>query len=187
MLTARSGFRAFTWSVIMRTLNFLTCVALSAAVVYGQAFTDDKRTIKPSNRLQLIAEASSATVKLGQPVVLNLNLRNISAGTAILDKASPPFDYRLTVADASGKEPPLTDWGRKSVAREVFPISVDQIHLDAGEEIMVSVEIKGYQLSQPGTYFVRATRLGVWTEAKEDNQKFSEMVYSNPVQFTIVP
>jgi len=105
----------------------------------------------------------------------------------ILQDSAPWSDYRFSIADTSGREPPPSEWGSKLIAWEIFPLRQAELHLEPGEEVHVSVEIKGYRLSQPGTYFVRATRWGVWTELKEDNQKFAEVVYSNPVRFTIVP
>jgi hypothetical protein len=87
-----------------------------------------------------------------------------------------------------GKEPPRTEWGDKLLRGEVWSISQQDFDLEPGKEEQAVLDItKIFQLTQPGTYFVRINRFGIWTEKDGDNDKFIETCYSPTVQFTITP
>jgi hypothetical protein len=148
----------------------------------------DTRTIKPSTRLQLQFEVDPAGAKPGGQVFARLRLKNTSAKVVQLEDSFPDFDFRVTVVDASGREPATTERGESLLHKPFAPLSTKELDLQPGEEQQITIEItRLYQLAQPGTYYARAVRNGVWPEAAEDNKRFREVAYSNPVEFKIVP
>jgi hypothetical protein len=165
---------------------FLFAVLLPLSVGYGQQRRD--RTPITSTRLQLFAEVKPAGVKPGGPVTIEVKLKNVSSKNVHLGYSEPIFNYGITVVDMFGKEPPRTEWGDKLLRGEVWSISQQDFDLEPGKEEQAVLDItKIFQLTQPGTYFVRINRFGIWTEKDGDNDKFIETCYSPTVQFTISP
>lgn len=146
------------------------------------------RTRMLSTRLRLYAEADPASVKAGSPVTIRVRLQNISSRTVRLGDSEPIFNYGIAVTDAFGNEPPRTDLGNRFLHGTVQGLRQDVIDLRSGEEERAVLEVtKLFQLTRPGTYFVRVNRGAIWTEKDEDNDKFIEEVFSGAAQFTIVP
>jgi hypothetical protein len=175
----------------MRGLAFLTCVALVALCAYGQALVNLAKPSKPiraSTRLQLVAELDPSVAKSGDRVFARLKLTNIHSKNVIMVDSEPQMDYEIAITDAGGKEPPLSEWGKKNAAGQLFSLKQSELDLEPGQEAEVRVEVtKAYQPLQPGTYYARVTRLGVWTEFAEDNTKVYEVAHANPVQLIVTP
>jgi hypothetical protein len=175
----------------MRVLASLTCVALVALCAYGQALTNLARPSKPiraSTRLQLVVQLDPPVAKSGERVFAKLKLKNIHSGNVVMVDSEPQLDYDIALTDFAGKEPSLSEWGKKNAAGQLFSLRQAELHLEPGQESEVRVEItKPYQSLRPGTYYARVTRLGVWTEFALDNEKVSEVAYSTPVQLVVTP
>jgi hypothetical protein len=172
----------------MRSLAFLTCVALGA---YGQARVNLARPIKPiraSTRLQLVTELDPPVTKSGEHVFAKVEIKNIYSRNVVMADSDPQLDFEVVLTDAAGKEPSLSEWGKKNAAGELFALKQSEIDLEPGQEVDARIEItKAYLPLQPGIYYARVTRLGVWTEFAEDNKQVSEVAYSNPVQLIVTP
>jgi hypothetical protein len=140
--------------------------------------------VRVSTRLQALADVEPAIAKPGVPVFAKLRLKNISARTVRMVD-SGYTDYDVTVADGSGKEPPLTEFGKRLPEMPILrSVGLD---LEPGQEVQVTLEItKLYQLS-PGTYYARVDRHTIVPELAEEFGKVDEKAFFNPVQFTILP
>jgi hypothetical protein len=121
-------------------------------------------------------------------VFLKVRLRNTSPSVVHLEESAREFDYRIDVTDASGYEPPRTDWGERLLRGEVTMLRHTVLDLDPGKEIDVRVEVtKTYYLRRLELYTVKVTRLGLWAEPVEDNLKSGEIVVSKPIRFEVAP
>ena len=141
--------------------------------------------VRASTRLRLLAEVEPANAKAGEPIFLKLRTKNISSKT--VGMADTGYnDYDLTLADGSGKEPPLTKFGVDLRENAILLRSVS-LDLEPGEEASVTLEItKIYRLA-PGTYYLRASRHTINPESREEFGRVDERAFSNPVMFTVLP
>jgi hypothetical protein len=170
--------------------RLLVIALLSPIILSGQTVTveRDQHPVRPSTRLQLVAQVDPASSKAGSQVFIRLSLKNISDHVARLQDSAPDTDYAIIVADTFGKEPPRTEWGKKLLSGELALLRNTTMDLEPGQEVAVTVEItRVYQLTLAGAYYARVTRGGVWAETEEDQKKFIEQAFSNPVRFTILP
>jgi hypothetical protein len=173
----------------MRLVSFLAVGALAPIwLAPGQVkVAPDTRPVKPSTRVQLQLEIDPVVARPGGQIFARLRLKNVSDKAVTLQDSDPNYDFRVSVVGASGREPDRTAWGDTLLRGEVSLLHNRTMDLQPGQEQQVSVEITHvYRFTQPGTYYARVVRNGVWTEALEDNQKFLEVAYSNPVEFKIV-
>jgi hypothetical protein len=178
----------------MKLPQLLLAAAVACASASAQGANGDPRTpVVVSTRLQLHAEMESPTVKLGEPVVVKFQLKNVFSAAIRITDAWASYDYELVVTDASGKEPPRTALGLKILRGDYTLLRSIGLDLDPGEQIEASIDIATiYLLTQPGTYSVRAMRnkiLGDAAEASSRNHnelaRSVEKAASNVVQFTI--
>jgi len=129
--------------------------------------------------------------KVGSPIVLKIQLKNISDHD--LTRMSLPgaadhgeiVGFRPTVRDAEGKEPPLTQWGRQVFGR-TFPgepdlvlNAVGVVPLQPGESWKTQINLnKLYDLSAPGKYTV---------QIRYYDDEHKEWVTSKTVTVAVVP
>jgi hypothetical protein len=181
---------------MMKVLGFLAAATIACVAALAQGTkTDAKIPVVLSTRLQLRAEMETATVKLGAPVVVKFRLKNAYSAAIRIGDTWEPYDYELLVTDASGGEPPRTAVGQRIFRGEYGVLHSDSIDLQPGQEIEATLDISTiYQLTQPGTYSVRAMRNKIFGDAAEmslrnpkERAKSIEKAASNVVQFTIVP
>jgi hypothetical protein len=180
-----------------RTFLFLVAI-VSGNRANGQAVRVDSRPhpAVASTRLQLHAEVGPTSANRGVPIIMSLRLRNGSSGAVRIADTSWEYDYELVVTDASGKEPPRTELGRKLLAGDYVLLHSESVDLKSGQEIEASLDVtRIYQLIQPGTYYARATRSRVFPDSADEATLSStsggprpvEKVFSNSVQFTVLP
>jgi hypothetical protein len=172
------------------------CLLLALAVLSGDAVraqTSD-RPIIPSDRLQVHAAIEPASAKAGTPIVVKLIAKNIWYNTVTVSDYGAEVDYGLIVVDSLGKEAPRTRLGNQVFRREYILLRTAVTYLEVGQEIRAEIDVtKIFQLTQPGIYYMWATRdpfPGSPDEPKltGDLSKLPiERAFSNPVQFTIVP
>jgi hypothetical protein len=160
---------------------------LMIGCVFGQAPRNSHPPpLKASTRLQLTAIAEPPGARLGGTVILKLRLKNVTSKVIRVGDSGFDTDYDLDVADRSGNVVARTDFGRslldgvllRSTSRDIAP----------GEEVPAELEItRIYDLRLPGLYYARAVFRAMSAEDPEDNKRFAEQAFSNPVEFTILP
>ena len=185
----------------MKALGFLTAIAaLGASITLGQTpgqtfrAERDARPVVASTRMQLRAAVDAVGVKLGTRIVVTLLLKNVSSALVTVGDSRPEYDYDLTVTDGSGKELPRTALGNQLFRHEYTILHSDSHDLEPGQEMKAGIEItRIYQVTQPGTYYMRAVFHSIWSdlpgESKpvEESKRPTEKVFSNPIQLTVVP
>ena len=123
--------------------------------------------IKASTRLQPSAVVEPIAAKVGQPILLKLQLKNVSSKVVTVGDSNFYTDYDLVVTDLSGKEPQKTKFGL--AIPEMPLLRSTTLDIAPGEEVQATLEItKIYDPQRPGTYYARATRHSVWPETPED-------------------
>jgi hypothetical protein len=150
--------------------------------------------IIPSDRIQVLAAIDPASTKAGTAIVVKLISKNIWYDTVAVSDFGSDVDHEIVVVDSAGKEVPRTAAGDRLFRGEYVLLHTMLAYLDPGQEIRAEIEVtKIYQLTQPGIYYMWATRdplPGSPDEPKRtgDLSKLPiERAFSNPVQFTIAP
>lgn len=172
----------------MRPVSFVPCLAIVAAgVAQSQGFAPDNLEPRPSTRMQLVAEVLPVSAQPAGKIFVKLTLKNVSSKyVSLSDGSEPRADYSITVRNASGMEPPKTQFG-ELIGAGIGGSRRAQYDLGPGKDHPITIEITAlYQLTEPGTYSVRVAR-HIGTVLDEDNKKYREVAYSDPVQFTIAP
>jgi hypothetical protein len=159
-----------------------------ASAMQGQVARVPSRPLPviSSSRILLLAELEATKVRVGEPIWIKFRLKNVSLRQARLVDTWPEHDFEITVADATGKEPPRTKFGDDSLHPQTLLRSI-AVYLDPGQELQATMEItKVYQLAQVGVYSLRASRI-VIRESKAEAEAAAEKAFSNTVTFTILP
>jgi hypothetical protein len=175
----------------------LALAFLSANIARGQTSGINhppNHAIVPSARLQVHAAIDPASAKPGTPIVVKLTSKNIWYNVVTVSDYGPDLDYELIVVDSSGKELTRTAYGNRLFRGEYVLLPTMVAELEPGQEIRAEIEVtKIFHVTQPGTYYMWATRdlfPGSPDEPKltVDQSKLPiERAFSNPVQFTIAP
>ncbi len=166
----------------MRTVA-LIALTLIGSVAYGQA---PPKPEAQSTRLALEAVIRPGAVKSGDPVFVELTVKNVSRSSVRLEDASAYVDYRVFVTNAAGTEPPRTSLGERMRNGEVGWLKNTQVDLRPGEVLATTMELGKVFVLAPGTYSARFVRGRVWAEKAADNQ-VAEVVSSNVVVFSVTP
>ena len=180
----------------------LLAALLTASIAHGQVVRDPvaPNPVRVSTRLQLILTVEHSNVKSGDPVGARTHYKNVSSKTIELGTGYWMLDYAAIVTDTSGAEPPRTSLGERWLQEQREPVllrSEGPLYVEPGaqgQELAVDLA-KIYQLTKPGTYFVRFMFRGVApdpieprpTSVEEARKMPIEEGVSNLVQFTIVP
>jgi hypothetical protein len=184
----------------MRKPGLLSAIALAViASSQGQAVKDPARPnpVRVSSRLQLVASLQQASVKIGDPVKLDLHFKNVSSGVVGTSQNSWENDYWLTVTDASGTALPRTKEGdqmlkpvRALVSSVISPVPPGA---EYGGGVVNVAEY--FVLDRPGKYFVRIGYRSLTPAPGEPRPKTEkerqevplEEAVSELIPFTIVP
>jgi hypothetical protein len=180
---------------------FLFAVSLTVSA-YGQAVKDPvlPNPVRVSTRLELTLTVDHASIKTGEQMGVRVRYKNVSSRTMDLGSGSWMLDYAVTVADSSGAEPQRTSLGERWLKEQREPFisrSQGPLHVEPGadgEELAMDLA-KIYQLTKPGTYFVRFLFRSMSPDSSdplpktvEEAQKVTiEEAVSNVAQFTITP
>jgi hypothetical protein len=167
---------------------YALCACLTLSIGFGQRVgRTTPKPVKVSTRLQLQLEVAPPIAALGGKVFAKLKLKNVSEKPVSIEEASPEVDYDVTVVDAAGREPERTAWGRKKLAGGYAVLRSMAMRLQPGEERQVNVEITGvFNLTEPGTYYVKVEFRSIYQDDPEENHKIAEIAYSNTVELKIV-
>ena len=173
----------------MNTVRLLTVVSflLVGITVYtdGKVPNDLKRNPQKaatiSEGLQLSLETENQAFSSGEPVLVTIVLKNVSAKERRLVGASPYKIYEFVVKDEKGVDAPLTAYG-KNLAGGADHLERGEFILRPGEEKREQIEIgKLFEIGNQGTYSVTARR----TVFKIESYDLAELV-SNTIDFTIL-
>lgn len=129
---------------------------------------------------------ASATIRIGDDVVLRVILTNISHAPVLygsLDLRHGEFNYDVKVITADGTIPPRTEFGKDPI-RSKLPsgrsIRREYTTLNPGDEVHQSIVLNSlYDMTRPGSYIVRVSK-------KLNNLGDANLV-SNAVTVTMVP
>jgi hypothetical protein len=176
---------------------FCLVVLLAANAARGQTpgiKHPPNHSIISSDRLHVRAAIDPATVKAGTPIVVKLISKNIWYNVVTVADNSTDIDYELIVVDSSGKELTRTPYGDGLFRGEYVLLHTGVSYLEPGQEIRAEIEVtKIYQVTQPGTYYMWATRDALPGSPDEpkltvDPSKLPiERAFSNAVKFAVVP
>jgi hypothetical protein len=177
--------------------GFFVLTVLGANIAGGQTpgiHHQPNRAIIPSDRIQVRAAIDPASTKAGTPIVVKLASKNVWYDTVTVSDYGAEVDYELIVVDSSGREAPRTPLGDQLFRGQYVLLRTAVTYLEPGQEIRAEIDVtKIYQVTQPGIYYMWATRDPL--PGSPDEPKLTgdlsklpiERAFSNPVQFTIVP
>jgi len=172
------------------TKSFRIFVSLVLVLLAARAIAVTQ-TVRRSFSLNIALQHD--TVKVGEPVVIQIEKKNISnhdIGSWSVGGGDEHGEYAgfpPIVRDAKGKEPPLTKWGRVVFGRQTAAdngASLDlnavvRGHLHPGEISKSKITLTGmYDLSVPGKYTV---------QVRHGDDENNDEVKSNVLTFTVLP
>ena len=158
-------------SIIKLTLVLALCTLIAQPLTTGSNDTGFELTLRVTK-----------TQSKNQPLTVEFTIENVSKIELWLQETSAERDYALEVRDSRGQEAPLTERGRmlQNNKGEIFRNIV--VKLRPSERKIDTIDVGSlYDLSQPGTYSLRATRRAV----KISSRTNWTLVESNTVTFKI--
>jgi hypothetical protein len=147
----------------------------------------------PHRSFSLGISATHETVKVGSPVIVKVQLKNISdhdinrMGLGGGDVHGEVIGFPPIVRDAQGKEPPLTKWGRLVFGRELpedhspglVLNAVGPVAMHPGEIMRTEIRINElYDLSVPEKYTI---------QVRHYDEENKEEVKSATITVTVMP
>jgi len=114
-----------------------------------------------SEGFQMSAVAVREVVGPGDPVVLELTIKNVSKRVLTLKETAPWRDYELSVKDEKGKVARLTKEGERleKLRKDKEELKVIFVKLSPGQEIQHTLSVTDiYQMLPGSTYLVTAKR-----------------------------
>lgn len=113
-------------------------------------------------RVTLKAELLPHHVAPGRPVLLKLTLVNTLFTILEFEETYAIYDYRVVVQDAEGHEAPFTELGKQLRTPGYRPPIYRAVNVELlpGQQREAALDLtKLYDLTQPGQYTVRASRV----------------------------
>lgn len=172
----------------MRTRTIIFLIAVSAILMLGITPPLESKTVpdewgKLSEGFRLSAHLESVQVKVNQPVLLRLTIKNVTRKDLEVREVLPRREYEIEVKNSFGENVPLTPFGHQlSETWKGVTFRETDIKVGPGVERRDTVDIaKLRDLSVPGTYYVTAIR-----RVKKRSGKGWGEVVSNTVRVTIV-
>jgi len=143
-------------------------VAIALAGFLANCCVLAAQTAPPGYKLHLWTRDASAIVNQGQPLVIMVSLKNVSSQLINVEEdksLSGDANYKLSVLDINGKEPPLTAYhrllrGKPDPKDPMMILNSDSILVPLGPRGTLTNPIdlsKLYSL-KPGQYTVQARR-----------------------------
>ena len=181
-----------------RCIVFVYCFG---ALLRGQSSVPKTRAVLPTSRASLTASPGRKEFSLGSKIYLTLKIKNTSQQVVRISQSVPEYDYRVVLTDSNGKEAERTKQGfalenpGKEIGRTEdggiivasSPISFTRLELQPGEEVEVELNLSTlFNFTKPGTYYLRVRR-ELQQELPAVVKDTDEIVFSNPVELTIVP
>ncbi|MEP7352139.1 MAG: hypothetical protein ABI824_02805 [Acidobacteriota bacterium] len=123
--------------------------------------------------MRLSVDVASSSVKAGSPILLKIQLKNLSSQTVHMSDFGDVFNYHVRVLDAAGKEGPKTELGERlfqdvgmMFSKEVpgtkpgekirigpsMPISIKSLTLAPGEVWVDTLDLTKIYVLPPGVY-----------------------------------
>lgn len=118
----------------------------------------------------------------GKPIVLTVELKNISKRSLPMFRTNVLYDYTIRVRDGNGREVGLTEFGARRVRDAGAYFSREQFDLAPESRIEDVIDINGmYNLTAPGRYHVSFTRLVPMPDGKGWMEITSNVVEVKPL------
>lgn len=134
-----------------------------------------------NGNFRLSASLEESEVKSGEPISLELVLKNISKRRVHVIRTNHLNAYRIEVKDSRGSRVMPTEHGKELLAQSMFLSGRIPIYLDPGEELREKIDIgRIYDFGPPGTYTIIARR----NVPKRNNDGWTE-VTSNKVKVVV--
>lgn len=125
---------------------------------------------------------ANTTVHLGQPIPIQIQLKNTSKSEVrfgkVLGHGHAELDYQIALLDSAGHPVPQTKYGNAAANRQVVIFSQEFLPLAPAETTVHRTELtKLFNITKPGTYTVRVGR--TWPP------KSKNIVWSNSLTITV--
>jgi hypothetical protein len=141
---------------------FIMILVMGGVALISTGFAQNKN-IKawgtPSEGFQLSARLDQEKLKLGEPVLLKLSLKNITRKDLNVVETSADQDYEIEVVDEHGTHAPLTEKGRRLTQYPRIYTKVVSVKVAAGQEQQVYINLNEiHDLNAKGIYSITAKR-----------------------------
>jgi uncharacterized protein (DUF58 family) len=134
-----------------------------------------------NGNFRLSASLEKSEVKSGEPISLELVLKNISKRRVHVIRTNYLSAYKIEVKDGGGNRVMPTELGKELLVQSMFVSGRIPIYLDPGQELREKIDIgRIYDFGRPGTYTISAKR----NVPKRNNNGSTEVV-SNTVKVVV--
>lgn len=131
--------------------------------------------------LRLSASLEKSEVKNGEPISLELVLKNISKRRVHVVRTNYLNDYKIEVKDGRGSLVMPTERGKELLVQSMFISGRTSMYLDPGQELRIKIDVSRiYSFEKPGTYTISAKR----QVPKRNNRGWTE-VAANTVKLVV--
>lgn len=162
-------------TLMAASATLIAIVMGTTAHTNGVKIISDSRG-EPSEGFNLSARIENKQFKLGEPIVLNLTIRNITKQVLYLTETNPYSDYQLIVKSERGERVRLTEFGQRS-SNNKEDFRVIGVKVKPGEERHDSIEAtRLYNMTVPGTYTMIARRVIRSRKGRESAEVVSNVV-----------
>lgn len=119
----------------------------------------DESVISEGFRLSVKLDKEEGEVKQGDAVFLSITIQNVTGGTLYLFDSHPEKDYKISIVNAQGDKPLLTDRGRQLLDNAGSDYRRVRVKVLSGQEMHYRIEIsKFYNLLPDNTYYITVNR-----------------------------
>jgi hypothetical protein len=130
---------------------------------------------------QLSARVEPATVRLGEPIVLALSLKNTTRVNLYLASSGPEKDFLVDAKREDGQAVPLSEYGRKLLLNRGVIFARFGVKAGPGQVLKYSLELNRiYDMSAGGTYLITVKR-----DIRTRNRRALTQVVSNTVKVVV--
>lgn len=135
-----------------------------------------------AQKMSVTISTSTATIRLGQPIRLNVQLKNGSGRelevSRVVGEGQAELDYHIDLSDATGRRVPRTDYGAAANTGHIDIVSQRAVPVQPHEALTQHTDLtKLFKITRPGTYKVQVGR--------EWPPKTGKMQWSNTLTITV--
>lgn len=147
-----------------------------------QAETNSGQWGSISEGLQLSVQLEKVILRVREPIVLKLLIKNTTKEVLPLVVSSPDMDYQISIRDEKGQNVALTKYGEKLRRNAGDHLARAVIKVSPGQEVSHSLTVSEiYNMTAPGTYSITAKR----TVFRRDGKGIAELM-SNMIEVTVI-
>jgi hypothetical protein len=172
------------YASVLLTTSVVVMILITGTAMISTSLGQNKNVQAagtPSEGFQLSAKLDQEKLKVGEPVLLKLSLKNITKKDLVVVETSADQDYEIEVTNEHGTRAPLTEKGRRLTQGMRIYTKVISVKVASGQEQQVNINLNEiYDLNAKGVYSITAKR----KVPKLDRSGSVELV-SNTVKVTI--